>query len=108
MSRPVGLPKTGGRKIGTQNKNSLGIRDLMAEFAYDPIRSLLQKYNSLTTSEKIKIDLKLVEYIYPKPKELFIDVEQECSKCVNAEEYFSGMSEEDIKKTIAELMSINE
>jgi predicted glycosyl hydrolase (DUF1957 family) len=41
----------------------------MEEAGYNPLKSLLAKYNSLSPEDQLKIDLKLMEYVYPKIKE---------------------------------------
>jgi|SRR5881392_3953908 len=48
LGRPKGLPKTGGRKKGTPNKSSNGIRDLAQQYGPDAIMELA---TILTTSE---------------------------------------------------------
>jgi hypothetical protein len=37
--------------------------------SYNPLRSILEKYPSLSLPDQIKIDLKLMDFVYPKLKE---------------------------------------
>lgn len=69
MARPKGLPKSGGRKVGSLNKRTEDLLQIMEESGYNPLKSLLAKYNDLPPEEQLKIDLKLMEYVYPKLKE---------------------------------------
>jgi hypothetical protein len=68
MSRPKGLPKTGGRKKGTPNRSTSELKDLLASCDYEPATQLIRKYPELTISEQVKVDIKLLEFLYPRPK----------------------------------------
>lgn len=69
MARPKGHPKSGGRKAGSLNKRTEDLLLRMEDSGYNPLKSLLSKYHNLTKEDQIKIDLKLMEYVYPKLKE---------------------------------------
>jgi len=66
MPRPIGLAKTGGRKKGTPNKNSLALAERLEAEGFDVVRRLIDGMESLTPSERAHSLLKLMEYIYPK------------------------------------------
>lgn len=69
MGRPKGLPKTGGRIKGSTNKRSQEFLRVLSRHSYNPIEAILQKYSQLCVEEQIKIDLKLLEFAYPKYRE---------------------------------------
>lgn len=69
MSRPKGIPKTGGRKRGTPNKRSANLFAVFEDFNYDPARALLSKYGNLPAADQLKVDLRLMDFSYPKSKE---------------------------------------
>ena len=71
MSRPEGLPKTGGRKKGTPNKRSKYFNDSMEALGCDPLKilsDLLVSESSLTAQERAQICLTLLQYSFPKRK----------------------------------------
>jgi hypothetical protein len=74
MSRGIGHPKTGGRKKGTPNKRTLEFRERIFELGLDPLEQLCAhlKSESLNESEKVKILLDLLPYLYAKRKPLDI------------------------------------
>lgn len=60
--------KTGGRKKGTPNKKTLNFVESLG--SYDPLESLLNivKDENTPLETKIRINLDLLPYIYPKRK----------------------------------------
>ncbi len=60
--------KTGGRQKGTPNKKTQELLDLMGD--YSPLESLLSilKNDRVPIDLKIKINLDLMGYLYPKRK----------------------------------------
>lgn len=95
MPRPKGHPKSGGRKVGSLNKRTEDLLQIMEESGYNPLKSLLAKYNDLPPEEQLKIDLKLMEYVYPKLKEQNLvskDFDSDCSN-ENPEHQFNKMFE---------------
>lgn len=73
MSRPIGLPKTGGRRKGTPNKKTQRILEVFESLNYDPAQALLHKYQFLSLKDQLLIDLKLMEYIYPRVTSLKVE-----------------------------------
>lgn len=69
MSRPTGYAKTGGRIKGQHNRRTYELVSILDSFKYDPLKSILEKYPGLPQGDQLKIDLKLLEYVYPKLKE---------------------------------------
>ena len=69
MPRPVGLPKTGGRKIGTLNKRAtISYAFLLNEFQFDPIDELIKSILSLPPEQKVVHLLKLMDLLFHKRK----------------------------------------
>ena len=70
MSRPKGLPKTGGRTRGTPNKKSDELLRKLEKLGCDPIEGLA----TIAMAPETKLDLKvrcyaeLAQYVYPKRK----------------------------------------
>ncbi len=70
--RPLGLPKTGGRKKGTPNKSTLAISEKLADLGCDPIAILAR----ICMNEKSPLDarircaIELSSYLYPKRRPL--------------------------------------
>ena len=65
--------KTGGRKKGTPNKRTLNFIDNLND--YDPLKSLLKIVQDDNTplDTRIKINLDLLPYIYPKRKSIVMN-----------------------------------
>jgi hypothetical protein len=68
MGRPKGIIKTGGRQKGTPNKATETITEVLKKNNFDPISNIVNKYSALSVSEQLKVDLKLIEFLYPKPR----------------------------------------
>lgn len=68
--RPVGLPKTGGRRAGTPNRATLTLREKLAALGCDPAEELVKiAQDSKTPVEsKVHIYSNLMPYLYPKRK----------------------------------------
>ena len=68
--------KTGGRKKGTPNKKSLELLQKLEELNYEPLEKLIIIANDDKTSTelKVKINLELLSYIYPKKKAVAMDI----------------------------------
>jgi hypothetical protein len=68
--RPIGLPKTGGRKKGTPNQATLTLKQKLDSIGCDPLFEL----GKIAMNEKISIEVRvrchseIAPYIYPKRK----------------------------------------
>jgi hypothetical protein len=71
--RPKGTPKTGGRKKGTPNKNSMLLAETLKAFAFDPVKKLLDIFERLPDDLKVRVSLALIDNIYPKTKPAIAD-----------------------------------
>lgn len=69
MPRPIGLPKTGGRKIGSLNKRgTISYPFLVNEFQFDPVDELIKSIMSLPQDQRAVHLLKLMDLIFHKRK----------------------------------------
>lgn len=66
MSRPPGLPKTGGRKKGTPNRRSRIVIEALTNLGCDPIEELVKVLPSLEPEPKARVLLSLMAFVYPK------------------------------------------
>lgn len=67
MTRPIGIPKTGGRKRGTPNKKTSILLDRLEGLNFDVVEELIKclddpEYKMI----KPQILMKLLDFIYPK------------------------------------------
>jgi hypothetical protein len=68
--KPKGLPKTGGRKKGTPNKNSLSVKSSLDAKGIDLIHEIITRIFELTDKGQQVSELKaLLPYVYPRLKE---------------------------------------
>ena len=54
MGRPKGLAKTGGRKLGTPNKNSQALSERLESLGCDPIEASPRSPSTLQQSQSLK------------------------------------------------------
>lgn len=72
MSKPSGLPKTGGRLKGTPNKGSLSLDYLVENFEFNPLKELISILPTLEPDQRASILLRMLDFIYPKKKAIEI------------------------------------
>ena len=76
MSRPIGLPKTGGRVKGTPNKSTEIIEAACCRNNYSPIDELIEVAQAAKQSGDLNLRYKcaseLMGYLYPKRKAIDI------------------------------------
>lgn len=70
--RPLGLPKTGGRKKGTPNKASLAIEQKLVALGCDPVAILagIAMDEKAPLEARIRCASDLLSYCYPKRRPL--------------------------------------
>ena len=68
MSRPAGLPKTGGRTKGTPNKNRTDLVEAIAIQGIDIPKKIVEVLNSLNPEKQANFLVGLMPYIYTKAK----------------------------------------
>jgi hypothetical protein len=91
MGRPKGMPKTGGRKKGTPNQRSLELLTVFEAFKYNPARAILERYSHLSKEEQVRVDLKLMEFVYARKKAIDIEPKEE------SQDYISSMTPEQVR-----------
>lgn len=76
--RPLGQPKTGGRKKGTPNKGTLTVAEKLLALGCDPIEGMariaMDERNSPETRGRYFSEL--AQYVYPKRKPVDISIER--------------------------------
>jgi hypothetical protein len=76
--RPIGLPKTGGRKRGTPNRPTLTLKEKLETINCDPLLELAK----IAMNDKNPIDIRvrclseIAPYVYPKRKPVDDSIEQ--------------------------------
>ena len=75
MSRPGGLPKTGGRKSGTPNKRTLDLAQKLEALGCDPIEGLARIAMEPTTAPELKVRCyaELAQYVHAKRKAIALE-----------------------------------
>jgi hypothetical protein len=74
--RPVGQPKTGGRRQGTPNRATLTVAEKLEALGCDPIEGMAR----IAMDEKNPVEIRgryyseLAQYLYPKRKPLDLSV----------------------------------
>ena len=88
--RPLGLPKTGGRKKGTPNKATQTVREKLDALGWDPIEDLARIAMDLTNplGDRIRCDIELAQYLYPKRRP--VEVSDEQSHVINVTTNLDG------------------
>jgi len=81
--RPIGLPKTGGRKKGAPNRATLTLKEKLETIGCDPLLELAK----IAMSEKYPIEIRvrclseIAPYMYPKRKP--VDLSSDKSAVIN-------------------------
>lgn len=76
--RPIGLPKTGGRKKGRPNRATLTLREKLDEIGCDPLIELAKIAMDKKKSDEIRVRCfsEIAAYIYPRPKPIDLSSDQ--------------------------------
>src|SRR5262249_31878944 len=69
--RPKGLPKTGGRKLGTPNKSNVRMRDRFAEAGFDYVQQVIVALGDpdLTADHRLDFLSKMAPYFMQRLRE---------------------------------------
>jgi len=80
MSRPIGLPKTGGRTKGTPNKRTLEFRAILEEAGFSIPRKALELYAKAEERNDLDLTFKILDfmaaYVHSKFKNVDDDAEE--------------------------------
>lgn len=68
MAKPLGSPKTGGRKVGTPNARTNAFLELLEDRGINLLGEILNKAESIPTREQVDVYLALLPYVFPKRK----------------------------------------
>ena len=68
--RPVGMPKTGGRKKGSKNKITPLSRERINDFLGKEFEDMCATYKGLKPKEKVDVYIALMKYVLPPAKDL--------------------------------------
>lgn len=71
-----GQTKTGGRTKGSKNKATVKIKKRVQIFIDDNFEGMQEDMKTLTPSERIKVYLKLMEFVLPKQSTIDIEVSE--------------------------------
>ncbi|MGE4106485.1 MAG: hypothetical protein AB7F66_04670 [Bacteriovoracia bacterium] len=74
MSRPAGLPKTGGRRKGVPNKKTHLLVEALRAGGVEPVSRICDLLPQLSPKEQANLLVQLLGYIYPKRKAIEFDV----------------------------------
>jgi hypothetical protein len=68
--RPPGLPKTGGRALGTPNRSTAALQEKLAALGCDPMAEMVKIAKDPTTETGCKVNIfsTLMRYTVPIPK----------------------------------------
>lgn len=80
MAKPTGSLKTGGRTKGTPNKSTERLRQLFADLPERVLENLELLESPL---ERLKVQLKLMEFVFPKLRS--VEVEEQRQKPLSLE-----------------------
>lgn len=64
--RPKGIPKTGGRKIGSRNQNRMLLIQELAEHGIQPVLKILELLPKVDDEKQLDVWLKLMSFCYPQ------------------------------------------
>jgi hypothetical protein len=75
MSRPEGLPKTGGRERGTPNKRTLDLAQKLEALGCDPIEGLARIAMDTATAPDLQVRCyaELAQYVHAKRKAIALE-----------------------------------
>lgn len=98
MSRPKGLPKTGGRAKGVQNVTTRTVKETMQCVWDEKITGLDKIWEELTPAEQIKFLVELAKFLVPRPQSISIENNvEEIADIVRAKMPFKKPPEPDAK-----------
>jgi len=75
MAFKPGHQKRGGRTKGTPNKSTQALSELLEELNHDPLKETINTLPLLNPSDRVKTNLKLLEFIYPRKKAMEIEAD---------------------------------
>ena len=104
MSRPKGMPKTGGRQKGTQNRVSVQVKEWLTSLIYRNRKTLEQDLATLEPKDRLMMLEKLMAYCVPKLQAQTIEAQLNEAR----KDPYLGMTLEQINAEIARLDALEE
>lgn len=68
MGKPLGSPKTGGRKKGTPNFRTRSFMGQLEDLGFDPLKNFLELIPKLELKYQVRANLELLSFCYPRRK----------------------------------------
>jgi len=68
MSRPEGLPKTGGRQKGVPNKSTITLQETLERLRLDVPAEIARLLPELSAEKRVEALLDLMSFLHPKRK----------------------------------------
>lgn len=102
MARSIGIPKTGGRQVGTPNKRTRVLEETLERLGSDVPERILDLLPQLTPDRQVDVLLGLMPYLYPKRRMVEVAGDPSyCSRCQDRPD-LEGLSVEELREmTIA-------
>ncbi len=88
VTRPLGLPKSGGRQKGTPNKRT-GIIEELKKLGAHPLAEIFKLMPKLEPDKQMEAWIKLLAYCYPQFKS--IDISAELTNNINVTQTNVGL-----------------
>jgi hypothetical protein len=68
--RPLGLPKTGGRRKGTPNRATVALQEKLSSMDFDPVLEMVEIAKDKENSVEIRLRCltEIATYVHPKRK----------------------------------------
>ena len=102
MARPMGIPKTGGRKKGTPNKSTESLQAAFDKLDFNLPAQVTELLPQLAIDKRIDILMSLMGFLYPKRKAIEQHIEVEAEAGQHAE-----MSDEERRIELARLSRVD-
>jgi hypothetical protein len=74
--------KTGGRKKGVPNKDTLNLEERLRELKFDPVAELIVALSTQPPYQQVDSILKMWEFLYPKRKQMELSSSPEGFKLI--------------------------
>lgn len=102
--RKPGSAKTGGRKKGTPNKETMSLFKRCERMEADPFKAMIKFVKDETSKYHYEACKELLPYLYPKRSAISVDIDPELAQ--SAEEILKATKEDKIAILEAELKEL--
>jgi len=94
MARPTGLEKTGGRKVGSLNKQTAELRSFVAELIQENQGKIKDDLTKLDPEKRLFFIEKLLQYVLPKPTTALFPLEDGLGRLHYGNQTFTVVNKE--------------